>query len=460
MEFERLAYNNLSLDEEILLAAGDGPESAGWLFSIEGDTWEKIDSLYSSGIAVARDRLFRLLCTRSDPKSRAAGELLVYDELGAVNYYRIDCLDDPHALIYDGEHLVTPCPAVNTIFWLGLDGAVKRAWTAPGAADAWHVNGVQVYQGRLYASAFGRFEENYGWSHDMDAPAGMIFDVESQTDAVTGLCCPHDPLRVDGGWLVCNSRPGDLLFIDESGSVARKVNMGGWTRGLAVSERYILVGVSGDRHSTGDPSRGAIVVLDRKNWTPLARISLPCVELYNLSLVPRRFLPALRRGFRTNATRVSAQDREDMFRAVGNIRPHGRFTPMDALPPDDCRCMIAAKAATEVITGTALPVEVELTNCGPVTLFTALPHPIHLGYRWLGLDALTADPEVDCLRFPLPQALAPGGRLKWKVSLPTPSASGSYSLAFSLVQEWVAWFDELNNVNGCRLRVDVQETAS
>jgi hypothetical protein len=48
VEFERLAYNNLSLDEEILLAAGDGPESAGWLFSIEGDTWEKIDSLYSA----------------------------------------------------------------------------------------------------------------------------------------------------------------------------------------------------------------------------------------------------------------------------------------------------------------------------------------------------------------------------------------------------------------------------
>lgn len=458
MECERLGYT-ISLDGEILLAAGEGPESAGWLLAIEGDTWEKIDSLYSSGIAVAGDRLYRVLCTHARPSFPAIGELLAYDELGVVGYHRIDCLDDPHGLIYDGECLVTPCPAINTIFWLGFDGAVKRAWTAPGTDDAWHVNGVHVYRGRLYASAFGRFAEHYGWSHEMDAPAGLIFDVESQTDVVRGLCCPHDPLRVDGGWLVCNSRPGDLLFIDESGAIVRKVNMGGWTRGLAISERYIFVGVSGDRHATGDPGRAAIVVLDRENWTLLARIALPCVEIFTLSLAPRSFLGALRRGFRTNAARVSVQDREDMFRALGNIHPQWGFTPMEAMLPDECQCVITAKAATEVLTGAALPVEVEVTNCGPVTLLTASPHPVHLGYRWFGLDARTADPQVDYLRFPLPEALAPGGKLKWEVSLPTPSAAGSYDLAFSLVQEWVAWFDERNSANGYRIRVNIRDAA-
>jgi hypothetical protein len=458
LECERLDYS-LSLDGEILLAAGDGPEFAGCLLAIEGDTWEKLDSLYSSGIAVAGDRLYRLLCTRSDEKSRAAGELLVYDELGVINYHRIDCLDDPHSLIYDGEYLLTPCPAVNTIFWLGLDGTVKRSWTAPGTDDAWHVNGVHIHKGRLCASAFGRFNENYGWSRDLDAPAGIVFDVESQDDIVSGLCCPHDPQRVDGGWMVCNSRPGDLLFLDESGSIVRKVNMGGWTRGLAVSERYIFVGVSGERHAA-DPSHGAIAVLDRKTWAPLARLTLPCVELFSLSLAPRKFLRGLRRGFRTNATRVAAQDREDMFRRVGNIRPQGGFTPMDALPPDDCRCIVTAQAPSEVLTGAALTVEVAVTNCGPATLLTAPPRPIHLGYRWSGLDAWSAQPQVDYLRFRLPQALAPGGTLKWDISLTTPSTAGSYDLALSLVQEWVAWFDELDSANGCKVRVNVRETAS
>jgi hypothetical protein len=459
VEFERLSCS-LSLDGDILLAAGEGPESAGWLLAIEGDTVEKIDSLYSSGIVNAGDRLYRVLCTRARPKFPATGELLVYDELGVIDYHRIDCLDDPHALIYDGEHLVTPCPAVNTIFWLGLDGVVKRAWTAPGTDDAWHVNGVHVHGGKLYASAFGRFGENYGWSHDMHAPVGIIFDVESQTDVVSGLCCPHDPLHIDGGWLVCNSRPGDLLFIDESGSIVRKVNMGGWARGLAVSEKYIFVGVSGERHSTGPPTHAIIAVLDRKNWTPLARIKLPCIELFTLSLAPRKFLRGLHRGFRTNATRVSGQDREEMFRAVGSIHSQWGFTPMDAMLPDDCRCVMTVRAAGEVLTGAGLAVEVEVTNCGPVTLLTAPPHPIHLGYRWLGLDARTADPQVDYLRFQLPQALAPGGKLKWDVRLPTPSISGSYDIAFSLVQEWVAWFDERNSANGCRIRVNVQQTAS
>ena len=459
MECERLGYT-VSLDGEILLAAGEGPEGAGWLLAIEGDTWEKIDSLYTSGITVAGDCLYRVLCTRSIPKFPATGELLVYDELGVARYHRIDSLDDPHGLIYDGECLVTPCSAINTIFWLGLDGTVKRVWTAPGTDDAWHVNGVHVHQGRLYASAFGRFEENYGWSNDMDAPAGLIFDVETQTDAVSGLCCPHDPLRVDGGWLVCNSRPGDLLFIDESGLPARKVNLGGWTRGLAVSERYIFVGISGDRHATGDPGRAAIAILDRETWTPLARIPLPCIELFTLSLAPRKFLGALRRGFRTNAYRVGVQDREDMFRAVGNIRGQWGFTPMNPMLPDECQCVITAKAASEVVNGAALPVEVEVTNCGPVTLLTASPNPIHLGYRWFGLDARTVDPQVDYLRFPLPEALAPGAKLKWEVSLPTPWTAGVYDLTFSLVQEWVVWFDEHDSGNGYRVRVNIRDAAN
>jgi hypothetical protein len=458
MELEHLDYS-ISLQGEILLATGNGPDSAGWLFSIEGDTCEKIDSLNSGGIAADGDRLYRLLATRSDEKSKANGELLVYDELGVVQYHRIDCLDDPHALVFDGEYLVTPCPAVNSIFWLSADGTVKRTWTAPGTDDAWHVNGVCLHEGRLYASAFGRFAENYGWSHDMDAPAGMIFDLETRSDVVSGLCCPHDPLHADGGWLVCNSRPGDLLFIDELGSITRQIQLHGWTRGLAISEKYIFVGVSAERHYTADPGRSAIIVLDRQSWKPLARITLPCVELQTLSLVPQKFLRGLRRGFRTNATRVSVQDREDMFRAAGSIHAKWGFTRMDALLPEDCRCVMTVKAPGEVTAGKEFPVEVEVINCGPVTLLTAPPHPVHLGYRWRRLDVDT-ETQVDYSRFPLSQALAPGRKLKWDVNFPAPSKPGSYDLVFSLVQEWVAWFDEVRNTNGYRVRMDVREAAS
>jgi len=448
---------SLSLGEEILLVVGSGPNSAGWLIAVEGDTWERIDSLDSGGIAVAEEHLYRLLCTRSNETSPATGEMLVYDESGVAHYHRIEGLDDPHALIWDGEYLLAPCPAVNQIFWLGLDGAVKRTWKAPGTADAWHVNGVHVHQGRLYASAFGRFTGHYGWSHDMDAPVGLIFDVETQRDVVTGLCCPHDPVHVDGGWLVCNSRVGDLLFIDGAGAVARKAHLGGWTRGLALTDRYIFTGLSAERHYTGEPGHGELVVLDRKTWATVARIPMPCMEMQILSLVPRKFLRALRRGFRTNATRVSAQDREDMFRSAGNIHPDGKLTRMDQLAPEDCRCTVTAKAPAEVIAGSGFPAEVEVTNCGPVTLLTTPPRPINLGYRWVGRNNGTAEPQVDYLRFPLERALPPGGKWKWQVSILAPLDAGAYDLVFSLVQEWVAWFDQLHAPNGCTLRVNVKQ---
>jgi hypothetical protein len=184
------------------------------------------------------------------------------------------------------------------------------------------------------------------------------------------------------------------------------------------------------------------------------------MEMQMLSLVPREFLRVLRSGFRTNATRVSAQDREDMFRAIGNIHPQFDFTRMDSLQPEDRRCVITAKGPENVLTGNGFPVEAEVTNSGPHTLLTAPPHPVHLGYRWLGLNMGTKEPEVDYLRFPLQQPLAPGGKLKWEVSLPAPYVAGSYDLAFSLVQEWIAWFDERDHANGYRIRVHVEEAAS
>lgn len=458
MEVEQLGFS-LSLGEDFLYAAGNGPEHSA-AFAIQGDTCEKIDSLNSCGITVTGERLYRLLCGRSDERSKANGELLVYDESGVAQYHRVDCLEDPHALIFDGQFLVTPCPAVNSIFWLGLDGAVKRIWKAPGTDDAWHVNGVHYHQGRLYASAFGHFEEHYGWSHDMDAACGVIFDVESQMDVVNGLCCPHDPLHVDGGWLVCSSRTRDLRFVNGSGSATRKIDLNGWTRGLAISERYVFVGISAERHYTGEPGHSEIAVLDRQTWTPLARLTLPCLELQNLTLVHRKFLPALRRGFRTNAMRVSVEDRQDMFRIAGNIHPKWKFTRMDALQPEDCRCVVTVRAQGEVPAGARLPAEVEVTNWGSRTLLTAPPHPVHLAYRWLGPDACTTEPQVEYLRFPLEEALAPGRAHTWDVTIPAPSIPGSYQLAFSLVQEWISWFDDLNEANGCRMRVNVTEAAS
>ena len=72
----------------------------------------------------------------------------------------------------------------------------------------------------MVAAAFGRFSNHREWSNGSAAGAGIVFDLLSGADVVSGLSCPHDPRLVDGSWVVCNSAEQELVIADASAPLA------------------------------------------------------------------------------------------------------------------------------------------------------------------------------------------------------------------------------------------------
>lgn len=81
------------------------------------------------------------------------------------------------------------------------------------------------YRGRLLVSAFDRFHTHRGWTEVATREGtGIVFDVRSGRDVMSGLSSPHNPLWIDGGWLVCNSARGELLRLDGKGAQSSGTN--------------------------------------------------------------------------------------------------------------------------------------------------------------------------------------------------------------------------------------------
>jgi hypothetical protein len=87
-----------------------------------------------------------------------------------------------------------------------------------------------------------------------------------------------------------------------------------------------------------------------------------------------------------------------------------------------------------------LPCQVE--NAGTATIASAPPNPVYLSYRWT--DPQTGELVLDGIREPLPRPLPPEGRAGVPVRILAPWEPGAATLRLSLVQEWVAWWEDLD----------------
>ena len=124
--------------DDVLLISCLGEQTGGGLFALDGREVEQLDLLSSTGLALAGDRLGRLLCSSGEAGS--AGELLVHDGAGVERYVRIGSLREPHGLVWDGTSFLGVSTMSNSILWLDRAGVVTRTWTAatetPGTSTA------------------------------------------------------------------------------------------------------------------------------------------------------------------------------------------------------------------------------------------------------------------------------------------------------------------------------------
>ena len=363
------------------------------LLLVDGERVERLDSVPSAGL---RPRAARLRARRARP---------VRDGCGRRGHRRRAAgfawpgLRDAHELAWDGELVAGVATLANAVRWFDRRGRVVRSWRAPGSGDCWHLSGIAVDRDRQAVSAFGRFRRHRDWAEVKRDGAGFVLELPSGRVLLGGLDSPHSPRFVDGALAVCDSGRGELVV------GGRRVRIGGWTRGLAVTRSLFVVGVSARR---GEVGRAHLALVRRSDLALVRRIALPVREVFDIvELAPDR------------ARRLAL--------------PAPDTVPTAPLRPADLRASIAAPWALRVRAGALHDVRCIVTNLGSEVLRGDPPHPVEIVARWV--------PAGRALWSPLPGALRPGEQVDLPVRVLAPGQAGAYTLELRAVQAGVAWLD-------------------
>jgi uncharacterized protein (TIGR03032 family) len=123
--------------------------------------------------------------------------------------------------------------------------------TALAADDRSHLNGLAMADGKpKYVTALAETDTPQGWRANK-VQSGCLIEVASGQTVARGFAMPHSP-RVHRGrvWLL-NSGAGQLVLVDPAaGRVETVTELPGYTRGLALYDRFAFVGLSKIRETS------------------------------------------------------------------------------------------------------------------------------------------------------------------------------------------------------------------
>jgi hypothetical protein len=221
-----------------------------------------------------------------------------------------------------------------------------------------------------------------------------------------------------------------------------------------VSDNHLFVGESAHRESTENGRLATIAMISRKDWQVVHRFHLPAREVYDIVICSPELAKGLHAGFRTNATRVIEQDQLSMFRTTG-VSPSRLWASGDPMKPEECLVDLQLTPPEFMEAGAQTTLIGQLANRGPVAITSAPPFPVRLSYRWFRLGTRELVLEGD--RTSLPVTLFPQQDTAMRLALRAPSESGVYDLSITLVQEQVAWFDDISPGNGLMVTIVVDD---
>lgn len=129
--------------------------------------------------------------------------------------------------------------------------------------DRCHLNGMAMVKGMpKYVTVLGRTDTAGGW-RDHKASGGCILEVPSSKVITEGLSMPHSPRMYQNMLWVLNSGKGEIVTVDpNSGKQEMVVTLPGYTRGLAIIDKYAFVGLSKIRETA---IFGNLPICDRFN---------------------------------------------------------------------------------------------------------------------------------------------------------------------------------------------------
>jgi uncharacterized protein (TIGR03032 family) len=161
-----------------------------------------------------------------------------------------------HELAWAGDELWM----VNTAFGClcTLDGRHNFVpqWrptflTTLAADDRCHLNGLAVADGTpKYVTALAETDTPQGWRADK-VHSGCLIEVASGQTVARGFAMPHSPRFHRGRVWMLHSGAGQLVLVDPvSGRAETVTELPGYTRGLALYDRFAFVGLSKVRETS------------------------------------------------------------------------------------------------------------------------------------------------------------------------------------------------------------------
>lgn len=123
--------------------------------------------------------------------------------------------------------------------------------------------------------------------------------------------------------------------------------------------------------------------------------------------------------------------------------------PGQPLAPEDCRVHIEAALPDTLEADESIELDCVVENLGKADLVSAPPNPIHISYQWLDYHTGLRVAGSEGVRTGLDEPLPPHTPRSYTVRVTAPPTAGQYILHLTLVQENVAWFDDLDASNAC-----------
>jgi len=196
---------------------------------------------------------------------------------------RAQALWDIHDVLSFGGCYYVAATGHNEILKLARDGSVVESWQFPGESDAWHVNCLSVWRGRVVFSAFGDFRNHQGYK-GRTKKSGFVQDLLSGERIIIGLSQPHSLCPFGENLLLANSEEGQIVEFAPNGRKLRTFTTGGYPRGICVTEKKIYAGVSARRDDDHRSDASAsLITLSPNSLTQTAPPTpIPAKEIYNI----------------------------------------------------------------------------------------------------------------------------------------------------------------------------------
>ncbi len=125
------------------------------------------------------------------------------------------------------------------------------------------------------------------------------------------------------------------------------------------------------------------------------------------------------------------------------------------LPREACQVRISAEIPNRLPCGGTVEIPCVIENRGSAILVSAGPHPVYVAYRWFHSVEDEWVQLHEGSRTDLPDALSPQRSVACNPRIEVPEEDGHFMLRISLVQEHVAWFDDVDQSNACARLVKV-----